>query len=403
MARMTTTREALVGVRDKRIVLISHDLSQTGSPLLLIETAIALRKAGAIVRVVTLASDAQKDNLAARSEFEVLPVADSFAQCAQADLVVANTAEAGSWVDAYLRKCPAGARSLIWWIHEIDAWSYAGRMQSLGEVAFVLFDSYASLRNWMSSGVATLPAVRVIHPCVDAAFVERAARSRFVFPREGILGTLPFKMATYGRAAVRRKLGIEPDDFVVTLIGTYLPQKGHDLFADTIGRLADETPSLAVKMIVVGFGSPSKRKQFMARLNRAARKALGYRRAVRVVRDLTPYYAATDAFVMNSQGLGENFGRVTIEAMTFKLPVLGTNAGGTPEIVEDGVTGLLHPVGTAGQSKLTDNILTLMNHRETATAMGEAGYRRVREEFNGSRFYAEFGATLEVIFGRRCG
>jgi len=89
--------------------------------------------------------------------------------------------------------------------------------------------------------------------------------------------------------------------------------------------------------------------------------------------------------------------------MTFKLPVLGTNAGGTPEIVEDAVTGLLHPVGTAGQSKLADNILTLMNNRETATAMGEAGYRRVQEEFDSSRFYAEFGTTLEVIFGRRCG
>ena len=72
----------------------------------------------------------------------------------------------------------------------------------------------------------------------------------------------------------------------------------------------------------------------MAGLNSGARKALSHRRAVRVVRNLTPYYAAADAFVMNSQGLGENFGRVTIEAMTFKLPVLGTNAGGTPEIVE---------------------------------------------------------------------
>ncbi|CAN6715379.1 unnamed protein product [Malus baccata var. baccata] len=40
-------------------------------------------------------------------------------------------------------------------------------------------------------------------------------------------------------------------------------------------------------------------------------------------------YSAADVYVMNSQGLGETFGRVTIEAMAFGLPVLGTEAGGT--------------------------------------------------------------------------
>ena len=41
------------------------------------------------------------------------------------------------------------------------------------------------------------------------------------------------------------------------------------------------------------------------------------------------FYKAADAFVVNTQGSGEVFGRVTIEAMAFGLPVLGTNAGGT--------------------------------------------------------------------------
>lgn len=50
---------------------------------------------------------------------------------------------------------------------------------------------------------------------------------------------------------------------------------------------------------------------------------------------------------MNSQGNGEPFGRVTIEAMAFGLPVLGTDAGGTKEIVLDGKTGLLHDLEDA--------------------------------------------------------
>ncbi|KAM2117169.1 hypothetical protein ACFX1Q_010332 [Malus domestica] len=56
-----------------------------------------------------------------------------------------------------------------------------------------------------------------------------------------------------------------------------------------------------------------------------------------------------------AQGLGETFGRVTIEAMAFGLPVLGTEAGGTKEIVEHNVTGLLHPVGHDGTRGLAEN------------------------------------------------
>ena len=100
---------------------------------------------------------------------------------------------------------------------------------------------------------------------------------------------------------------------------------------------------------------------------------------------------------MNSQGLGENFGRVTIEAMTFKLPVLGTDAGGTPEIVEHGVTGLLHPVGIEGQEKLAHNIVMLMKNRDAAKTMGDAGSRRAKEKFTAMRFDAEFASLLQII------
>ncbi|XP_070666933.1 uncharacterized protein [Malus domestica] len=60
------------------------------------------------------------------------------------------------------------------------------------------------------------------------------------------------------------------------------------------------------------------------------------------------------------QGLGETFGRVTIEAMAFGLPVLGTEAGGTKEIVEHNVTGLLHPVGHDGTRGLAENLRFLL-------------------------------------------
>ncbi|KAM1227869.1 hypothetical protein ACFX2I_007078 [Malus domestica] len=61
-----------------------------------------------------------------------------------------------------------------------------------------------------------------------------------------------------------------------------------------------------------------------------------------------------------AQGLGETFGRVTIEAMAFSLPVLRTEAGGTKEIVEHNVTCLLHPVGHDGTRGLAENLRFLL-------------------------------------------
>ena len=196
---------------------------------------------------------------------------------------------------------------------------------------------------------------------------------------------------------VRDKLGIGPGDFVITLIGTYGPRKGHDLFMKTVSRVLLEHPTLPIKVIMVGFANEQQKLEFLKGLDDAGRKAIdesGHRSRTQP----GPFYAASDAFVMNTQESGECFGRVTIEAMTFKLPVLGTNGGGTPEIVEDGATGLLHPLGIDGQQLLAKNILTLVENRAWAKALGEAGFKRVQEKFTSARFYAELGSLLETIF-----
>lgn len=389
---------ALACSRDKRIVLISHDLAQAGSQLLLVETAVKLRAAGADVRLVTLGEDARPGNLAARNNIAVLPVAESFRQCASADLVIANTAVAAGWVNSYLKVNAAGGRSLLWWIHEIDAYSYADQMNSLGQVAMALFDSHASLRAWADVGLAFPPLTRLIHPCVEDDFVEKSTKSRFPYPVGGIPKRFGIQALVRTRPEIRKKLGIAPDDFAIALIGSAFRKKGHALFMQTVSSMLGQYPRLPLKVIMVGFGTQEHKTRFLNQLNDAGQRALDARRAISVVHELAPYYAASDAFVMNSQGLGENFGRVTIEAMTFKLPVLGTDAGGTREIVEHGVTGLLHPVGIEGQERLFDNILTLTKNRDMAKAMGDAGSKRVREKFTAMRFDAQFGSVLQIIF-----
>jgi glycosyltransferase involved in cell wall biosynthesis len=405
----------LSSAKNKRLALISHDLSQSGSPLLLVETAVRLREAGADVQLVTLAGDADGDSLAARHGIPVVPLAASFARCADADLVIANTAETASWIRSYLRDHPQSGRTLVWWIHEINARDYADQIPTFATVRALVFDSHASLNAWATTELAFPPVVRVIHPCVDDRLIAMALQSRYPYPnmdsppsrsmraarrlyrRMGLSRWLPCRASAYDRATIRRSLGIEPHDYVVTLVGVFQTRKGHALLAETVGRMLEENPRLPLKLLLVGFSDVSQTQRFLAGVDSATRRALDPRRLVTVVRSLAPYYAASDAFVMNSQGAGENFGRVTIEAMAFKLPVLGTNAGGTLEIVEDRVTGLLHRVGAAGQEELAENICVLARNRENGIAMGEAGYRRVRDRFTRPRFDAEFDGLLRDL------
>ncbi|KAG4955377.1 hypothetical protein AAZX31_15G013100 [Glycine max] len=105
-------------------------------------------------------------------------------------------------------------------------------------------------------------------------------------------------------------------------------------------------------------------------------------------------YSAADVYVINSQGLGETFGRVTIEAMAFGLPVLGTDAGGTQEIVEHNVTGLLHPVGHPGNLVLAQNLWFLLKNQSARKQMGVVGRKKVQKMYLKQQMYKNF---VEVI------
>ncbi|KNA14193.1 hypothetical protein SOVF_109830 [Spinacia oleracea] len=106
-------------------------------------------------------------------------------------------------------------------------------------------------------------------------------------------------------------------------------------------------------------------------------------------------YSAADVYVTNSQGLGETFGRVTIEAMGFGLPVLGTDAGGTKEIVEQNVTGLLHPVGRPGTKVLAENLRYLLKNPSIRQEMGLRGREKVERMYLKRHMYKLF---FEVLF-----
>jgi starch synthase len=93
-------------------------------------------------------------------------------------------------------------------------------------------------------------------------------------------------------------------------------------------------------------------------------------------------YRRADAFVMPSRA--EGYGFALVEAMSHGLPVVSSRYGSIPEVVDDGETGLLVPVGD--REGVERAMRTLAGDPAAAREMGAAGRRRFERDFTRERF-----------------
>lgn len=78
----------------------------------------------------------------------------------------------------------------------------------------------------------------------------------------------------------------------------------------------------------------------------------------------------------------------------FMEQVVGTDAGGTHEIVEHNVTGLVHPIGRAGNDVLVQNLRFLLKNQLARKQMGMEGRKKVERMYLKQHMYKKF---VEVI------
>jgi glycosyltransferase involved in cell wall biosynthesis len=91
--------------------------------------------------------------------------------------------------------------------------------------------------------------------------------------------------------------------------------------------------------------------------------------------------------------LPEPFGRTIVEAMAAGLPVIGTRGGAVPEVILNGLTGRLVPVGDA--TALAEAMIELMSDPGRRRVMGEAGRARVAEQFTVEQMARRFEAAWQ--------
>lgn len=191
--------------------------------------------------------------------------------------------------------------------------------------------------------------------------------------------------------SVREEFVLPPLGPLLLSVGRLDPQKGHaDLLVAMREVLAAQPDA---RLLVVGESqvAPSEyRKQLLAL---AARPEL----AGRVViagerRDVPRLLAACDVFVMASHW--EGFGLVFLEAMAAGKPVVATRVSAVPEVVADGETGLLVPMGEP--AAMAAALLRLCRDPELAGRLGQAGRARVRDRFAAQRMVED---TLAAYTG----
>ncbi len=197
--------------------------------------------------------------------------------------------------------------------------------------------------------------------------------------------------ATDDRATIGREMELDVAAVVVCIVARINEWKGHDLllraFAIAIGRV----PGAALLIVGQDDGRRASLEALAATLGISSHvRFTGFRS------DAHRFIAACDIFAMPS--VEEPFGLVFLEAMELGRPIVATDDGGTPEVVVDGVTGLLSAQGDV--DALAEHLAQLAADATLRARMGAAGVLRVETEFQPERLAADVAAIYRAAIER---
>jgi glycosyltransferase involved in cell wall biosynthesis len=193
------------------------------------------------------------------------------------------------------------------------------------------------------------------------------------------------------RGTLRRELGIAPDTPLVGVVGRLSRIKNHQLFLDAAARIAAAHPE--VLFLVVGDGERRSALESHARRLNLARQVLftGWRT------DLPSVYADVDVLALSSDNEGTPL--VLIEAMAAGCPMVATGVGGVPDLIDDGVSGLLVP--PRQPSQLADAIVRMLQDRALSATLAARAQATARARFGVERLAADMDALYRRLVAER--
>ncbi len=182
-------------------------------------------------------------------------------------------------------------------------------------------------------------------------------------------------------AQVRLEYGLSPERPLVGMVGNIKHWKGQEVLIRALATIRHRFPNVAC--LLIG-DTPSDSADYGRHILELVKQLdltdnviiTGYRKEV------ADYINAVQILV-HASILPEPFGRVLLEGMALRRPLVASGGGAVPEIVTDGVTGLLFRPGDADH--LAQCLERLLEDPTKARSMGEAGYRRLVDHFSIAR------------------
>jgi glycosyltransferase involved in cell wall biosynthesis len=169
----------------------------------------------------------------------------------------------------------------------------------------------------------------------------------------------------------RQNFGLSPGVKLVGMVGRLVPVKNFGLFLRAAKQVMDL--GIKAKFALIGDGPLRSELQKMAADLRLSEHVVftGFRE------DVLQVVSILDVFVLCSNS--ETFPLALIEAMALKKPVIATNVGGIPEIIDHMVNGWLCPPGD--ELSLANSIIHLLTHEEKARELSNRAYQKVVTTF----------------------
>lgn len=198
------------------------------------------------------------------------------------------------------------------------------------------------------------------------------------------------RVAAAARVNVHAELWLPTDAPVVGNVAALVPHKGQRHLIDAMRIVLQSVPD--ARLVILGEGElreSLERHVHDLHLDKHVFLA-GFRL------DVPGMIKGFDLFVMSS--VTEGLGTSLLDAMACGRAIVATTAGGMPEVVVDGETGLLVP--PRDDRTLAEAIIQLLTNRPLRERMGEAGLARVREQFSVERMVEETAGVYARVAGR---
>src|SRR3989449_3903457 len=195
----------------------------------------------------------------------------------------------------------------------------------------------------------------------------------------------------FSEAAPGSSLPRAGDSFVILFVGSLVERKGVRYLIDALPLLPTH---LHANLVIIGDGAERTRLEAQVR-----ERGLEHRAEVRgrvAEQELRRAYAAASVLVLpaivDARGDTEGLGVVLLEAMSYGVPVIGSDLGGITDIVVDGQTGLLVP--PQDSAALAAALERLATDRDLAKRLGEAGARALGGALNRPAHHPPWGGGV---------